>query len=226
MNLLAFELSTEQCSVALLMDGEIVQHIERGNRPSRAILKMADALLRQSGLALGSIDAIAFGRGPGAFTGLRIAAGVAQGLAFGMDLPLVPVSSLAALAQRAVEDYEVSQVVALLDARMDEVYAGSFRAGANGLVQPVSDEVLVPPAHLSLPDGDGWTGAGPGWSAYPSLEGRLATVHQLVMPDAAAVARLGAVAFANGQVVPAEGGVPVYLRDTVAWKKTSKKSGT
>src|SRR5690606_35427924 len=167
MNLLSFELATEQCSVALLADGELHQLAATGNRPSREILKMARELLAEAELSLHDMDALAFGRGPGAFTGLRIAAGVVQGLAFGAELPVVPVSSLAALAQRAFEDHEARNIVALLDARMNEVYAGRFRAASNGLVRPVGDEQLLPPERLEVPqDGETWSGAGPGWNAY------------------------------------------------------------
>lgn len=222
MNLLAFELSTDRCSVALLVGGDVRQRAETGNRPSRRILVMADELLAEAQLRVTELDAVAFGRGPGAFTGLRIAAGVAQGLAFGADLPVVPVSSLAALAQRAVEDHGCRQVVAILDARMNEIYAGQFRAGPNGLVLPAGEERLLPPELLdALPDAE-WCAAGPGWPAYPVLAQRLASAMYLpdVHPDAAAVARLGAVAFAENGGLDAAAAVPVYLRDTVAWQKT------
>ncbi|HEX6928730.1 MAG TPA: tRNA (adenosine(37)-N6)-threonylcarbamoyltransferase complex dimerization subunit type 1 TsaB [Gammaproteobacteria bacterium] len=220
MNLLAFELSTELCSVALLLDGEVRQRAETGNRPSRCILAMADELLGNAGMRVTGLDAIAFGRGPGAFTGLRIAAGVAQGLAFGAELPIVPVSSLAALAQRAFEDHGAEQVVALLDARMNEIYAGRFRAGANGLVQAAGDEQLLPPGVLEIPGGE-WAGAGPGWKAYTSLSGKLPKVYPDVFPDAAAITRLAAVILASAGGVDAAEAVPVYLRDTVAWQKSS-----
>jgi len=219
MNLLAFELSTERCSVALLEDGDVRQLAETGNRPSRRILAMADELLAGAERHLAELDAIAFGRGPGAFTGLRIAAGVAQGLAFGAELPVVPVSSLAALAQRAFEDHGCEQIVAALDARMDEIYAGTYRKGPNGLVQAVCEDVLLPPANIEIPDGE-WTGAGPGWLAYPELEKRVSNVFPGVFPDAAAVARLAAVIFANDGGVAPENAIPIYLRDTVAWQKS------
>lgn len=221
MNLLAFELSTDLCSVALLVDGEVRQLADEGNRPSRRILAMADELLADGGLHVAELDAIAFGRGPGAFTGLRIAAGVAQGLAFGAELPVVPVSSLAALAQRACEDRACTQVIAVLDARMNEIYAGTFRVAGNGLVQAVGEEQLSPPQNLIIPEGD-WCGAGPGWGAYPVLvahAGSLAGMLPEVRPDAAAVARLAAIEFtAGGGIDPADA-TPVYLRDTVAWGK-------
>lgn len=219
MNLLAFELSTEYCSVALLEDGGLQQLAESGNRPSRRILAMADELLASAERHVTELDAIAFGQGPGAFTGLRIAAGVAQGLAFGADLPVVPVSSLAALAQRALEDHACEQVVAALDARMDEIYTGAYRKGPNGLVQNVREDALLPPASVEIPPGGEWVGAGPGWGAYPQLASKVARVLPDVTPDAAAVARLAAVIFANGGGVTAEHAAPVYLRDTVAWQK-------
>lgn len=220
MNLLAFELSTEHCSVALLQDGELAQRAETGNRPSRRILAMADELLADAERHITELDAIAFGRGPGAFTGLRIAAGVAQGLAFGADIPLVPVSSLAALAQRALEDHDIEQVIAALDARMEEIYVGAYRKGPNGLAQAVVEDALLPPGSMQAPDSREWIGAGPGWSAYPLLADRVSRIIPGVFPDAAAVARLASVIFANGGGIPAETAAPVYLRDTVAWQKT------
>lgn len=219
MILLAFELSTEHCSVALLEDGELAQLAEMGNRPSRRILAMADELLASAERHVTELDAIAFGRGPGAFTGLRIAAGVAQGLAFGADVPVVPVSSLAALAQRALEDHGCEQVLAVLDARMDEIYAGGYRKGPNGLVHNVLEDALLPPDHLVIPGEGEWTGAGPGWQAYPQLQALVPQIFSDVVPDAAAVARLGAVIMAAGGAVAAEDAAPVYLRDTVAWQK-------
>lgn len=219
MNLLAFELSTEHCSVALLEDGELTQLAETGNRPSRRILAMADQLLADADRHITELDAIAFGRGPGAFTGLRIAAGVAQGLAFGADLPVVPVSSLAALAQRAFEDHGCEEVVAVLDARMNEIYAGSYRKAPNGLVQNVIEDALLPPDHLVVPEAGEWVGAGPGWPAYPQMQSLVPEIFPDVIPDAAAVARLGAMILAAGGAVAAEDAAPVYLRDTVAWQK-------
>lgn len=220
MNLLAFELSTERCSVALLIDGDVRQRAEAGNRPSRHILAMAHALLADAELSLGRLDAIAFGRGPGAFTGLRIAAGVTQGLAFGAELPVVPVSSLAALAQRAVEDHDCEHIVAVLDARMDEIYSGAFRRGANGLVIAVGEEQLCPPQNIEIPFASTWCGAGPGWETYPVLATKAFTRYPEVYPDAAAVARLGTLQFTTTGGVDAAEALPVYLRDTVAWQKT------
>lgn len=224
MNLLSFELSTERCSVALLVNGELHQLSEDGARPSRRILRMADELLAESGCALRSLDAIAFGRGPGAFTGLRIAAGVVQGIAFGADLPVVPVSSLAALAQRAVEDLGARQILAILDARMEEIYMGAYAAGANGLVRAMGEEQLVPPGSVMLPDElEKWHAVGPGWQAYPELQSHASSMAGFspeLRPDAAAVARLAAVQFAEQGGMDAMEAVPVYLRDTVAWQKT------
>lgn len=177
-------------------------------------------------MPLATMDAVAFGRGPGAFTGLRIAAGVVQGLAFGADLPVVPVSSLAALAQRAAEDHDAKQILTLLDARMNEVYAGAYRLGGNGLVRAAGEEQLLPPENVELPPADerqGWTAAGPGWGAYPLLVEQAASFNAMfagLRPDAAAVARLAAVEFAEHGGVDAADAIPIYLRDTVAWQKS------
>src|SRR5690606_25852 len=128
------------------------------------------------------------------------------------------VSSLAALAQRAVEDRDAEAVVAVLDARMNEIYAGAYRLAANGLVQPAGEERLLPPDALQIPAGD-WTGAGPGFAAYPGIGASLPATHPDILPDAAAVARLAAVAFAAGDAIDPADAMPVYLRDTVAWQR-------
>lgn len=224
MKLLGVDISTDLCSVAVLADGDIHQVQEAGARPSRRVLDMANAMLEKAGLALHDLDGIAFGRGPGAFTGLRIAAGVAQGLALGLDRPAIPVSSLAALAQRAVEDAGADYVLAGLDARMDEVYWAAYRLDQDGLVRPVTEERLSPPGTVQAPDlTSGWLGAGPAFAAYPELC-ELAGVNAVrfdFKPDAAAVVRLASLMLAEGGGRDAADAVPVYLRDTVAWRKAS-----
>jgi tRNA threonylcarbamoyladenosine biosynthesis protein TsaB len=222
MKLIALDTATEVCTVALWLDGEVLERFEPGARHSERILPMVDALLAEAGLALTQIDALAFGRGPGSFTGLRIGAGIAQGLAFGADLPVVPVSSLAALAQGV----DAAQVLAAIDARMQQVYWAMFRRQADGLVQASGDERVAAPAAVPLPIEDGWVGAGSGWDRYePALAarlgGRLRQWHPGRFPLARDVARLGCSLLARGQAVPAELALPVYVRDDVA-----KKSGT
>ena len=222
MKLLALDTATEACSVAVAMDGEYHEHLEFGRRHSEGILVMVDAVLADAGLALTQLDAIAFGRGPGLFTGLRIGAGVAQGLAFATGLPVVPVSSLAALAQGA----DGERVLAAFDARMNQVYWAAFTRGADGLVVPVGDERVSDPAQVPLPSGRHWLGVGSGWDRYhEALCARLDTCVQKWCPDvwphARDVAVLGAAALAAGGGVVPEQAVPVYIRDDVAVKAGS-----
>ncbi|CAL1241417.1 tRNA (adenosine(37)-N6)-threonylcarbamoyltransferase complex dimerization subunit type 1 TsaB [Candidatus Methylocalor cossyra] len=222
MKLLAIETATEACSCALLIDGHSTERYALAPREhNRLILPMVQSLLEEAGLALEQLDALAFGRGPGAFTGLRIAAGVVQGLAFGADLPVVPVSTLAALAQQALDETAAPQVFACLDARMDEVYWGVYGRGGEGTAQLLGQELVAPAGAVPLP-GEGWgVGLGSGWSRYGALladrlGNRLTAVLQDRFPRAAAVARLGAEGFRLGRAVAAEQAVPVYLRDQVA----------
>lgn len=222
MRLLALDTATESCSAALLLDGRIMgreQELERGH--AEHILPMIDALLAEAGVSLASLTALAFGRGPGSFTGARLAASVAQGLAFGAGLGVVPVSDLRALAQRAFgEEPDIHRVVACSDARMSEVYWGCFERDAHGLAAPASAEHVSPPDALALPPG--WTGgvmgAGRGFSAYPGLGAqlKLSRVLENLLPRAVEIARLAAPHVLSGQCLPAEAAVPVYLRDDIA----------
>jgi tRNA threonylcarbamoyladenosine biosynthesis protein TsaB len=163
--LLALDTATEACSVALLHDGKVTSHYEVIPRlHAQKLLPMIQQLLADAGTTLQAVDAIAFGRGPGAFTGVRIAIGVVQGLAFALERPVLPVSNLAVLAQRAYREHGVSQVAAAIDARMDEVYWGCYRETA-GEMRLVGAEAVLPPEVAALPaDASGdWFGAGTGW---------------------------------------------------------------
>ena len=219
--ILALETATDACSVALRVCGETVERRVVAPREHAArILSLVEAVLAEAGLVGTGLDALAFGRGPGSFTGLRIAAGVAQGLALAWGLPVVPVSTLAALAQDAVEA-GAARVLAALDARMGEVYWGAFTADAADLAAPAGAETVCPPHAVAVPEGGGWVGAGPGWAAHgEALRARagnaLVAVEPERLPWAGRVARLAQVALARGEAVPPEGGVPVYLRTRVA----------
>jgi tRNA threonylcarbamoyladenosine biosynthesis protein TsaB len=221
MRLLAIETATEACSAALWLDGALSSRFELAPREhTRLILPMMDQLLAEAGVALADLDALAFGRGPGAFTGVRIAAAVIQGAAFGADLPVVPVSTLAALAQQGL-DTGAARVLALLDARMGEVYWGAFEADAAGLAVPVGPEQVIAPERVPIPEGQGWHGVGSGWGAYEDalrtrLDACLGDVNPALYPAATEVARLAVREFAAGLAVPAEQALPVYLRDKVA----------
>jgi tRNA threonylcarbamoyladenosine biosynthesis protein TsaB len=217
MNLLAIECSTGVCSVALSCGGAVHERLGEAGRPhSEILLPLVDTLLSEAGFRLGRLDAIAFGAGPGGFTGLRLAASVAQGLAFGSGLPLVAVSSLEALARGC----GAPRVWACLDARMNEVYCAAYGVAGDEIEEMFAPQVVSPDA-APPPPGTGWLGAGSGFSAYPhALAQRLGAAIERVdaaaFPRAAAVAALGAARMARGQAVPPERAALLYVRDKVA----------
>ncbi len=222
--LLAVETATEACSAALWWRGAVIERLELApQRHGEHILALVAAVLAEGGITLGQLDGLAFGRGPGSFTGVRIAASVAQGLALAADLPVVPVSTLAALAQGALARRdapgEVVAVAAALDARRGEVYWAPFAPAEAQGVTPLAPEGVCPPEAVArlpgMPSGV-WWGVGSGWGRYgASLRGSVAPTHvdPQAQPRAAAVARLGALGFA--QRVPAREALPVYLRNRV-----------
>ncbi len=224
LRLLALEAATDACSAALLIGDEVQERFEVAPRRHVALLlPFIDRLLADAGLAPGQLDALAFGCGPGSFTGLRIAAGMAQGIAFGADLPVVPVSTLAALAQGCVRAQGVGAVLAALDARMQEVYFGAFRTGSDGLVVLQGEEVVCAPGSIPVPGVADWYAAGEGWARYPEqlqacLPCPLAGVKDSARPHAADVAVLGAADFRRGGALSPEKAAPVYLRNNVAAK--------
>jgi tRNA threonylcarbamoyladenosine biosynthesis protein TsaB len=219
MKLLAFETSTEACSVALWRDGAVVERFEIApRRHAELALPWAEALLAEAGLARSQLDAIAVGRGPGAFTGVRLGVAIAQGIALALDVPVLPVSTLLALAARAPAPAE--RVLAAIDARMGEVYFGAF-AHEGDAWRALQPEAVGAPDAIALPDGGGWDGAGTGFDAAGGalrarLGGRLARVDAAALPHAADVARLGAMMSARGEAVAPERLEPAYLRDNVA----------
>jgi tRNA threonylcarbamoyladenosine biosynthesis protein TsaB len=219
MRLLAIETATEACSVALWVDGAVRERFEVApRRHAERVLPMADELLAEAGIGKRQLDAIAVGRGPGAFTGIRLAIAIAQGLALALDRPVVPVSTLAVLAQGAAA--AGLPVLALLDARMGEVYAGAFVTGEDGCARALGDEAVLPPAMVDAP-APRFAGVGTGFGAYGGvLRERLGDALVQVAPDAlphaADLARLAARDFAAGLGVDPLAAQPVYLRDKVA----------
>jgi tRNA threonylcarbamoyladenosine biosynthesis protein TsaB len=221
MKLLAFETSTEACSVALWRDGEVVERFEIApRRHAELALPWAEALLAEAGVARTQLDAIAVGRGPGAFTGVRLGVAIAQGIALALDIPVLPVSTLLALAARAPAPAQ--RVLAAIDARMGEVYLGAFARedGGDGW-RALRAESLGAPGAIALPEGDGWLGVGTGFDAVDGalrarLGERLAQVDATALPHAADVARIGAMMFARGEAIAPERLEPAYLRDNVA----------
>ena len=164
--LLAIETSEEACSAALLSDGACSELFElEPRRHSELILPMIDRLLAEAGLPRSALDAVAFGRGPGSFTGVRIATAVAQGIGFGLDIPVIPVSTLQALAQGIHRLSGTEQVLAALDARMHEVYWGAFSSDGT-IMRAAGEELVIAPADVPLPEDGQWTGAGSGWTSY------------------------------------------------------------
>jgi tRNA threonylcarbamoyladenosine biosynthesis protein TsaB len=226
-HLLAIETSTPACSAALWLDGDVLERYALAPRQHAALmLPMIESLLLEAGITVSQLDAIAFGCGPGSFTGVRIAASVVQGIAFAAGLPVVPVSTLAALAQGGMRLTDGRQVLAALDARKAEVYWGCYTDTGTGTVVLQGNECLCAPAAVSCPDGNDWVGVGSGWEAYgDDLMKRVGEQVIRVLPDfeprAADVARLGSHDFRQGKTLSPEAAVPVYLRNNVAEVKKS-----
>jgi tRNA threonylcarbamoyladenosine biosynthesis protein TsaB len=223
LKLLAIDTATEQCSVALLIDAHCVERCvptPRGH--TELVLPMVQEVLSESGLSLQQLDAIAFGRGPGAFTGVRIAIGVAQGLAYALGVPVLPVSNLAAVAQQAAAQLNVGeQVLVCMDARMGEIYMGVFALAADGLMVAVGAEQLLPPGQLRLDTAQVRVGLGTGFRAYPLLREQCAALRldDSALPRAREIAQLAARDHAAGLAVSPEQALPVYLRDQVVHVK-------
>jgi len=215
LKILALDTSTEYCSAALWLDGEERQCLEHaGQRHSQLLLPMVDRLLAEAGLTVRRLDGIAAAIGPGSFTGLRIATAVGQGLAFGAGLPVVPVGTLAALA----EGCDAPQVATALDARMGEVYFGAFRRSAAGIEPVIEPTLAAPEAVPSLPVGR-WVACGVGFDRFgAALTARLGPIEILHdrHPEARFVARFAARRLAAGERHEADALVPLYLRDKVA----------
>ncbi len=216
MRFAAFETSTEWCSVALWLDGELSSIEERaGQAHSGRVLPMLDRLAAQAGVPLASLEAVAYGSGPGSFTGLRIACGVAQGIAFARGIPVIGISTLEAIA----EESGAARVVACIDARMREVYFAALERRGEGWLEVIPAQCAAP-AEVKLPAGEGWIGCGNGFAAYGNLG--LAKVLPEVHPSAVAVARLAAPRLAAGEGVDAALALPVYVRDKVAFTEAER----
>lgn len=210
MRFAAIETSTEWCSVALWRDGELAGIEERaGHRHGELALPMLGRLLAAARLGVADLDAVAFGAGPGSFTGLRIACGIAQGLAFARSLPVLGVSSLEVLA----EECGAPRVVACLDARMGEVYYSALEKRGARWAEVIPAQ-CVAPAAAPKPPGDGWVGCGNGFAAYREMG--IHPVYPEIHPGAVALARLAAPRLAAGEGVDAARAAPQYLRDKVA----------
>ncbi|MCB5161630.1 tRNA (adenosine(37)-N6)-threonylcarbamoyltransferase complex dimerization subunit type 1 TsaB [Marinomonas algarum] len=230
--ILALDTSTPACSVALNINGVVLEDFRMAPRlHNDLILPMIDQLLQQAELRLADLDAIAFGRGPGSFTGLRISAGIVQGLAYGADLPVIPVSTLAALSLEGFQKTGRNDWLAALDARMGEIYMGGYHVNkVEGCyeVTPVIEECVVKPEALQ-----GFTtafdGVGSGWCYQETLSALLPELPMNVLvdlaPRASCVAELAQLAFEKGQLISAYDAIPTYLRDEISWEKQAPRIG-
>jgi len=229
MKIFAIDTSTEACSAALLNDAEVIQRYQIAPRQhAELILGMCDELLAESNTKLSELDAVAFGRGPGAFTGVRIATGVVQGIAFAHNLPVVPVSSLAAMAFGAWHEMAASHVMTAIDARMDEVYWACYECSAQGVKEVIEESVCLP-QQVTMPSAGQWLGLGSGWDTYQqalsTLAGKIVSeIDGTCFPQAQYIAMLAALSVEKGEAVPAAQAMPVYLRDNVAKKKAEQKN--
>ena len=219
MKLIALETSTEACSVAVLDEDVLIERFEVApRRHAELTLPWAEALLAEAGLARKELNAVAVGRGPGAFTGVRLGVSLAQGMALALDIPAIAVSTLAALAMRAPM-VDGQRILAAIDARMGEVYWATFEV-RDGLPQPLGDERVGAPESVEIV-GDGWHGVGTGFAAQEGqlawqLEPQMVQVDAEALPHAADIARLAEAAHARGEAVAPERLEPAYLRNQVA----------
>jgi tRNA threonylcarbamoyladenosine biosynthesis protein TsaB len=228
-NLLAIDASTEACSVALLFNGQLFKRFELCPQShSQLLLPMVDAVLKEASCTLHQLDGLVYGQGPGSFTGVRIGIGVAQGLGFAANLAMVGVSTLQTMAQIAFEKHNQTQVIAAIDARMDEVYNGYYQVDKQGIMQAVISETVLSPRivkqHIieQTPLNGLVYGVGTGWQAYQTELNNLIENHSnidILYPHASAMLTLAKSKFIQGKTVKAENAQPVYVRDTVSWQK-------
>jgi tRNA threonylcarbamoyladenosine biosynthesis protein TsaB len=223
MNILIIDTATEACSVALEVNDQVFKRFEIcPQEHSQRILPMIDEILKEANVTLQDLDYLAFGRGPGSFTGVRIATGVLQGLALGTGHKVVGISTLAAMAQQGYAENQTEQVTAAIDARMSEVYFGQYQL-QNNIMTLIGEEQVIPPqdAALLLKDNSSMAGVGTGWQAYSELNtaSKVKVLTAVLYPNALYMLPLAKALIAAGQAVEVEDIQPVYLRDKVTWKK-------
>ena len=228
LTLLALDTSTEACSVALFHRGEKTHINELAQRThTKRILPMIDEILANSGLCLNQVDALAFGRGPGSFTGVRVGAGIAQGLAFGADFPVIPISNLTAMAQAAFELHQAENVVAAIDARMNEVYFSQLmrekvRSDFGEFFQwqeIITEQVCSPEQAIKQLQNDNAFRVGTGWTAYSQFTEKNLTSSDIALPNALYMLELARVEYLQKSTISALEIEPIYLRNEVTWKK-------
>ena len=226
MKILALDTSTEFCSLALWQDGAVVvRETLAGQRHSELVLPMLDELLAAAGLTLTQLDGIAFGAGPGSFTGLRIACGVAQGLALGANLPVLGVGTLEALVQTQATTKD-SKVIAALDARMGEIYHAAYTRSTEGWEAVCEPTLCLPQQAPQLP-GDGWVACGSGFDKYGEVlgeryQGQMSRIDAGIYPHAREMAQLAAPGFAKGLGIDPADAAPLYIRNKVALKESER----
>jgi tRNA threonylcarbamoyladenosine biosynthesis protein TsaB len=227
MKILALDTSSSQCSVALLTAGSMLERSQTAARiHAEMILPMLESLLLEADVPLKQLDALAFGRGPGGFTGVRVATSVVQGLAFGLQLQVLPISDLMAVAAAAYRLHGQKNVLACIDARMGQVYWCAYETENGEDFTACTPETLSPPEFVKLPDGISWFGSGSGFDLYKEMlvtRLGLSFSEQCVtlLPTARDIAALARISLARGQAVSADAALPVYLRDRVAWPKSA-----
>ena len=230
MRILALDASTEMCSVALGGDeGFVERSAAAGQRHSELMLPMIQAMLTDSGIGISALDGIAFGSGPGSFTGLRIACGIAQGLALGAGLPVIGIPTLAAMAEAARLRDGSGRVIAALDARMREVYVAAYEYEGASWREVVAPAVTAPEA-APLPTGSNWLGAGGAFGVYPALRERLQSAlvrcDVEITPSASAIGALALPGFIAGAGVAAREVAPLYVRHRVALTTAERAAGS
>jgi tRNA threonylcarbamoyladenosine biosynthesis protein TsaB len=222
MKILAIETATEACSLALAVDGKVFsRHVVAGRDQTAVLLPLLSELIAEAAVTIAQLDGIACGVGPGSFAGVRVGVGFVKGLAMVRDLPVVPVSSLASLAQGAMRRHRAQRVASCIDARMGEVYIGTFEQGHDGLARSIDEPRVCKPDAVQIPLTSSWTAAGTGWGTYGNLlRERCAFPPDLVeadaLPDAIDVLALAAPSFESGATIAVDVLEPVYLRNAVA----------
>ena len=229
MNYLAIDASTEACSVALYAEGKTISRFELCPQShSLMLLPMVDEVLKEADISLSQLDGLIYGRGPGSFTGVRIGVGVAQGLAFAAELPVFGVSTLQAMAQQAFRKHNEQVVIAAIDARMAEVYTAKYQLDSEQLMQEVTSEAVLSPSKASeMYQSDAHSSSsvyvvGTGWDAYSDelkVDRKNGESPEILFPDALDMLTIGIRGFAEQGGESAEHAQPVYVRDTVSWKK-------
>lgn len=226
MKILAIETSTHACSVAINSEGDISEKYQFAPREHHQILlPMIDSLLAEASLSVSELDAIAFGCGPGSFTGIRIAASVTQGIAMSHDIPVMPISTLLIMAQTGYAQFGVTHVIPCLDARMEEIYWCCCQLGDDQLMQIVDGEYCTKPHEIKIPTRERWIGLGDGWEKYEFLKKveqeskQIENVYSNIYPRADELAKLASPLFYNKAFLPPEKALPRYLRDMIFKKR-------